>query len=111
MRGGFAVDRTPNNVTGASRAPSNLSFRLREPEAERLLAAIWCILEECALTSPIVDVRPVSLFIEMSFTFASAADCTLVENTLPDRDTFENIAAGTFDTLVSVDIATIRSIH
>jgi hypothetical protein len=106
------VDRTPNNVTGASRAPSSLSFRLRtEPEAERLLAAIWCILEDCALTSPIVQVRLVSPFIEMSFTFASAADCTLVENNLPDRDPFEDIDAGTFDTLVSVEIATIRSIQ
>lgn len=92
MRGGFAVDRTTNNVTGASRAPSGLMFRLwTEPEAERLVAAIWCILEDCALTSPILQIRLVRPFIEMSFTFASAADCTLVATNLPDRDRFENI--------------------
>jgi hypothetical protein len=112
IREDVTVDRTPNSVTGASRAPSGLTFRLMsEPEAEQLLAAVWCILEDYALTSPILRVRLVNPFIEMSLIFASAADCALVENSLPDRDPLEDIDVATFDTLVSIDTATIRSIH
>lgn len=92
------MDRMPNNVTGASRASSILTFSLmNEPEAERLLAMVWCILEGCALTSPVVEVRSVSGFIEIGLIFESAADCALVEKNLPDLEEPDPLLA--FDTV------------
>jgi hypothetical protein len=55
---------------GANTAPSSLLFtKLSGPDAERLLAEVWRILECHALSSPMLEVRSVdALFKGRNFT-------------------------------------------
>ena len=55
---------------------------LDESDAERLLAAIWCVLEKHNLHTPLLDTRTASARIDMTLTFQSAADRTLVKTEL-----------------------------
>ena len=69
----------------AHRAPATLQLvGVSTEQAERLLAAIWRILEAHALGSPMMDVRsPAQGLIDLRLIFRNAADCALVEANLP----------------------------
>jgi hypothetical protein len=63
------------------RAPSRLDLvRLSVDQAERLLAAIWCVLEAYSLATPTLEVRPAAAadLIDIILTFRSAEDCSIV---------------------------------
>jgi len=63
----------------ALRAQSTLELEgLSMAQAERLLAAIWCVLEAHALASPSMEVRSAAGLIDISLTFGSAEDCSIV---------------------------------
>jgi hypothetical protein len=63
----------------ALRAPSTLALvGLSMEQAECLLAAIWCVLEAHALPSPAMDVRSAAGSVDISLTFGSAEDCSIV---------------------------------
>jgi hypothetical protein len=76
-----------SHASGARRAPISTLLevtKISEAEAERLLAAIWRILEAHALGSPMMDVRsPAQGLIDLRLIFRNAADCALVEANLP----------------------------
>ena len=55
---------------------------LHEPDAERLLAAIWCVLEKHSLRTPLLDARTASARIDVTLTFQSAGERTLVQKEL-----------------------------
>jgi hypothetical protein len=77
------MDRTSNCTTDARRAPSTLELAgMAGAEAERQVAAIWCVLEAHALASPIVEVRSANALVIISLTFESADDCQLVKTAL-----------------------------
>lgn len=64
----------------ASSASTALHFPgLGESGAERLLAAIWRILEEHDLPTPRVDIRSSSSSLDIMLTFRSAEDCATIE--------------------------------
>ena len=97
------MDFMPNTVTGASRAPSSLLFtKLSEPDAERLLAEVWCILEWHALSSPMLEIRCVDALVNIWLIFESAVDCALVERVFFRKE---------LDPLVAVYAAPIQSVH
>ena len=57
---------------------------ISEPEAERLLAAIWCVLEAHALGSPMMHIRSSAKgLLDLRLIFRNAEDCALVEANLP----------------------------
>ena len=63
----------------AHRAPATLQLvGVSTEQAERLLAAIWCVLEAHALASPTIKVRSAAGLIDISLTFGSAEDCSIV---------------------------------
>jgi hypothetical protein len=63
----------------ALRAQSTLELEgLSMEQAERLLAAIWCVLEAHALASPTMEVRSAAGLIDISLSFGSAEDCSIV---------------------------------
>jgi hypothetical protein len=47
-------------------------------QAESLLAAIWCVLEAHAVASPTLEVSSAADLIDISLTFRSAEDCSLI---------------------------------
>ena len=51
--------------------------RISLSDAERLLAAIWCILEEHDLATPLMRVRSARGALDIALTFASAKDHAL----------------------------------
>ena len=70
----------PNHAFRASSALHLRGIALKE--AERLLTAIWCVLEAHALPSPTLEVRevgPGASLIDISLIFGSAEDCSLVQ--------------------------------
>lgn len=80
------MDVMPNYVVGAARAPSTLELAgMSGAKAERLLAAIWRILEAHSLASPIIEVNSANGLFDISLTFGSAKDRGLVENSLPNN--------------------------
>jgi hypothetical protein len=83
------VDRLRNYVGGAARACSTLELAaIRGAKAERLLVAIWRILEAHSLTSPVISVNSANGLFDISLTFESAKDCALVESSLPSKARF-----------------------
>jgi len=63
------------------RASSKLELvGLSMDQAERLLAAIWCVLEAYSLATPTVEVRPAAAadLTDISLTFRSVEDCSIV---------------------------------
>jgi hypothetical protein len=76
-----------SHASGARRAPRTTLLQVREigeAEAERLLAAIWRVLEAHALGSPMMDVRsPAKGLLDLRLTFRNAEDRALVEANLP----------------------------
>jgi len=77
------MDAMPNYLAGAARAPSTLELTgVTGAQAERVLAAIWQILEAYSLASPIIEVNSVNGEFDISLTFGSAKDCALVENSV-----------------------------
>jgi hypothetical protein len=76
-----------SQASGARRAlPSALLqlTEISEAEAERLLAAIWCILEAHALGSPMMHIRSSAKgLLDLRLIFRNAEDCALVEANLP----------------------------
>jgi hypothetical protein len=80
----FAMEGLSKYLVNAARPSSRLEVaRIRAGNAERLLAAIWCILETHSLTPPVIDVDFANGLFDISLTFRSARDCALVENSLP----------------------------
>jgi hypothetical protein len=80
------------------RSRSSLQFtETSAAETERLIAAVWRVLEEHALESPTVDVRSSRIgFFYISLNFCSAEDCALVMANLPR---VEALLAGGIDTI------------
>jgi hypothetical protein len=76
-----------SRASGARRAPLTTLLQLTEiseAEAERLLVAIWRVLEAHALGSPILDVRsPAKGLLDLRLIFRNTEDCALVEANLP----------------------------
>jgi hypothetical protein len=67
----------------SSSAPTRMYFHaIDESEGERLLVAIWHLLEEQAVASPLVEVRSAKASIDIVLTFQSAADRALIERKL-----------------------------
>jgi hypothetical protein len=63
----------------ALRAPATLQLvGVSMEQAERLLAAIWFVLEARALASPTIRVRSAAGLIDISLTFGTAEDCSIV---------------------------------
>jgi hypothetical protein len=50
-----------------------------EADAERLLAAVWCVLEEHSLPTPRLDIRPGNPSIAITLIFRSASERVLEE--------------------------------
>jgi hypothetical protein len=61
-------------------------------DGERLLAAIWCILEERTLASPLVEVRSAKGTIDITMTFRSAEDRAAVERDLGGNAPASNLS-------------------
>jgi hypothetical protein len=57
-----------------------------ECDAERSLAAVWRILEEHALPTPLLDVRSANASLDITLTFQSPKDCAAVEAELVPSD-------------------------
>ena len=55
---------------------------MSEADAECLLAVTWCILERHALVSPLLAVRCTKGAVDVTLTFKSAGDRTVVEREL-----------------------------
>ena len=67
----------------SSSGPATMQFTgIDQSEAERLLAAIWRVLEERALASPMVQVRSEKASIDITLAFQSQGDCAIVEKEL-----------------------------
>ena len=65
----------------ASSASTALHFPgLGESDAERLLAAIWLVLEERGLPTPLVDVQSGNPSLNVTLTFESVKDCATIAN-------------------------------
>jgi hypothetical protein len=65
--------------TVASSAVATLQFTaLGESDAERLLAAIWRVLEEHGLPTPRLDIRSGNRSLDITVTFQSAGDCAAI---------------------------------
>lgn len=59
--------------------PATLQLRaISMEQAECLLTAVWCVLETHAVASPTLEVSLASDLIDISLTFRSAEDCSLV---------------------------------
>jgi hypothetical protein len=70
----------------SSSASATMRFkRIGQSEAERLLAAIWRVLEERALASPMVRVRFAKASIDITLAFQSQGDRAIVEKELAVR--------------------------
>jgi hypothetical protein len=52
---------------------------LSEAGAERLIAAVWCVLEEYDLSTPGLAIRPGNPSIAITLIFRSASERALVE--------------------------------
>jgi hypothetical protein len=70
----------------SSSASATMRFnRIEQSEAERLLAAIWCVLEEHSLASPMVQVRSAKALIDIALAFQSQGDRAIVEKELVSK--------------------------
>ena len=77
------MDHTSNCTIDRRGTPSTLELRgMTGAEAERRLAAIWCVLEAHALTSPTLEARSTDALMSIILTFESAHDCQLVTTAL-----------------------------
>src|SRR5215831_16864108 len=68
-----------------------------ESDAERLLAAVWRILEEHALPTPLLDVRSANASLDIRLTFQSPGDCAAVEAELVPGEMQMRTIADTVD--------------
>jgi hypothetical protein len=69
--------------TTASSASATLQFiGLGKSDAERLLAAIWRVLEEWGLPTPQLDIRSGNPSLDIKLRFQSAGDCTAIKKHL-----------------------------
>jgi hypothetical protein len=83
LQGCWRMDRVPNCTTGGGGALSTLELtEVTGAEAESRLAAIWCLLEAHALTSPTLKTRSTNTLMSISLTFKSKCDCELVKTAL-----------------------------
>lgn len=65
----------------SSSASATMQFDgIGESDAERLLAAVWRVLEEHSLPTPRLDVRSAKPFIELTLTFESVEHHASIEN-------------------------------
>lgn len=79
----FAMD---GDVPDAALASSTLELaRIAGDKAERLLAAIWRILEARSLPTPIMEVDCTNGLFDISLTFGSARERVLLESSLPNN--------------------------
>jgi hypothetical protein len=65
-----------------SSASVAMQFNGIEPDAERLLAGVWRVLEEHGLPTPRLDIRSAKPLIEITLTFESIEDRALIEKNI-----------------------------
>jgi hypothetical protein len=84
---------------------------LKESDAERLLVALWLVLEEHDLATPLMDVRPANGAINLTLTFRSPRDRVLALANFTDPRALVRDAVAVSETPAIVAAATAQEIR